>query len=153
MKTPISLLWATPADAATLASLHGTLFDTPWTTESFAAMADDPGSLLLVARTAGQPEPLAFIAGRVMADEAEVLMLAVRADAQRTGIGRLLVEGVARAAKRAGAASIYLEVAADNVPAIGLYRACGFSETGRRANYYSTPGGPARDALVLALPL
>ena len=81
MKTPISLLWATPADAAMLASLHGTLFDTPWTTESFAAMADDPGSLLLVARTAGQPEPLAFIAGRVMADEAEILMLAVRAKA------------------------------------------------------------------------
>jgi ribosomal-protein-alanine N-acetyltransferase len=43
---------------------------------------------------------------------------------------------------------LFLEVAVDNAPAIGLYRAFGFTEEGRRRGYYQGPNG-AVDALIL----
>jgi ribosomal-protein-alanine N-acetyltransferase len=68
---------------------------------------------------------------------------------QRRGIGLLLVDGIARALAGAGAQRLFLEVAADNPGAIGLYSLRGFVEVGRRRGYYARPGRPAVDALVL----
>ncbi|MFX8246689.1 hypothetical protein ABTL56_19205, partial [Acinetobacter baumannii] len=55
----------------------------------------------------------------------------------------------AQAAGDAGAEGLFLEVAADNEPAIALYRSAAFVPVGRRAGYYRRPGGAAMDALVL----
>jgi ribosomal-protein-alanine N-acetyltransferase len=48
-----------------------------------------------------------------------------------------------------GATESFLEVADDNEAAIALYAKCGYSESGRRKNYYSPPKGPKLDALIL----
>mgnify|MGYP001404481592 CR=1 FL=1 len=46
-----------------------------------------------------------------------------------------------------------LEVATGNAAALGLYKAMGFQEVGRRKGYYERPGAEAEDALTLALNL
>ena len=96
-------------------------------------------------------EPDGFILIRVVADEAEILTLAVRPAARREGLGARLVEAaVVRAAAR-GAERMFLEVAEDNVAARALYARTGFVEAGRRRGYYARADGSREDALVLSL--
>jgi ribosomal-protein-alanine N-acetyltransferase len=64
-----------------------------------------------------------------------------------------LIEALGRAAKRAEAKRIFLEVADDNIPALVLYSRIGFQEVGRRKGYYVRGVGPPVDALVLQLML
>jgi ribosomal-protein-alanine N-acetyltransferase len=106
-----------------------------------------PGARRRAARAVG------FVLGQLAADEAEILTLGVGKDSQRHGIGRRLVEALARAAKKAEARRLHLEVAADNIPALVLYKKLGFQEAGRRKAYYQRAGAPAEDALRLALTL
>ena len=148
-----SILWAHAGNAAELAHLHGELFDTPWNTSSIEQLLAHPGSISLVA-CAGQPLKTAgFAIGQVAADEAELLTVAVRRDAQRKGVGKSLVQAIGRAAKNAGARKLYLEVAADNAAALALYQALQFTVTGRRKAYYERPGAQAEDAITMALQL
>jgi ribosomal-protein-alanine N-acetyltransferase len=107
-----------------------------------------PGGFGLVVRDPDTEAVVAFILARAVADEAEVLTLAVDPPHRRSGIGRVLVEAVALNAAAAGARSLFLEVASDNDAALGLYRAAGFSPVGQRPAYYRRGAG-AVDALVL----
>ena len=71
------------------------------------------------------------------------------------GISRLGREGKPNhrgITRRAGAESLFLEVAADNAPALALYRGLGMVEIGRRKGYYPASAGagaPRRDALTM----
>jgi ribosomal-protein-alanine N-acetyltransferase len=116
-------------------------------------LLDHPGSTAFIAR-AGEPLATAgFILGRLIADEAEILTLGVCESWQRRGIGQRLVEALGRAARKAEARRLYLEVAASNATAIRLYQKLGFAEIGRRKDYYERPGNPPEDAINLALAL
>lgn len=88
--------------------------------------------------------------GRVIADEAELLTLAVAPPARRQGLGRGLLAHFLDEARRRGATRAFLEVAADNGPACALYQAGGFAEDGRRRGYYRGPDGVVVDALLLS---
>lgn len=127
--------------AGELAALHATAFDAPWSAAEFAQLLDGPGVFSVA-------EPDGFILIRVVADEAEILTLAVRPEARGVGLGgRLVGQGAVRAAQ-AGARRLFLEVAEDNVAARALYARAGFSLIGRRKGYYD---GGRTDALVLGL--
>ncbi|WP_420479119.1 GNAT family N-acetyltransferase [Brevundimonas sp. FT23028] len=133
-----------PADR--LAALHAAAFDTPWDAAAFATLLDQPG-VFAIEREAG------FILMRAVADEAEILTLAVAPASRRSGEGtRLVADGVA-AASLAGADRVFLEVAEDNAAARALYARTGFTDAGRRPRYYSRPDGSRVDALLLALNL
>jgi ribosomal-protein-alanine N-acetyltransferase len=150
----VSVLWASIDHAQSLAELHATLFtDAPWDVSAFNGLLSQPASTSLVARIGNPPATIGFIMGRLVADEAEVVSLGVGTPWRRHGIGRRLVEGFARAAKRAEAKRMFLEVAADNVPATVLYSRLAFQEIGRRKAYYQRAAGPPMDALQLALTL
>lgn len=58
---------------------------------------------------------------------AGVFALATRPDARRQGLARQLLRACADEALRADEASMYLQVAADNAPAIALYESLGFT--------------------------
>ena len=149
----VSLLWAAPDRAAEIATLHKRLFDPAWDEQAVASLLEHPASTSLVA-IAGEPKAsVGFIIGQLAADEAEIISVASAPDWQRAGLGRMLVEGLVRAARRGEAKRLFLEVADDNVAARALYRSLGFSEVGRRKGYYVRANGPAVDALVLSLNL
>jgi [ribosomal protein S18]-alanine N-acetyltransferase len=79
-------------------------------------------------------------------DEAWVQNIAVRRDAQRRGIGRLLLTALLDEAARRGIRTTMLEVAVDNAAAQRLYAAYGFEPVGVRRGYYQPSN---TDALVM----
>ncbi len=97
--------------------------------------------------------PNAFALGRVIADEAELLTVAVHPDAQGSGLGRSCLNAFEAKAIARGATRAFLEVSAQNDPAIKLYRTSGYSETGRRPAYYTDAQGQKSDALLMSKPL
>ena len=127
-----------------LAALHAEAFDTPWDAASLTALLASPGVFAV-------EQPDGFILIRVVADEAEILTLAVRPAVRRSGLGGRLVEAAVVRAAALGAARMFLEVAEDNVAARALYARAGFREAGRRRGYYARSDGSREDALILAL--
>ncbi|MEZ5852760.1 MAG: ribosomal protein S18-alanine N-acetyltransferase [Hyphomicrobiaceae bacterium] len=145
----VSLLWATPEHADEIARVHAMLFPTPWESASIQQMLNDPGSVALVA-AGGNPRVIGgFVLAQVAADEAEILTIGVAGPWQRHGIATRLVEGAKRAAKKAGAERIFLEVGRRNASAIALYKKAGFAEVGERKGYYTLPDGSKEDAIIL----
>lgn len=134
------------ADADALAEVHARAFDDGWSAADIAGLLAGPGGFGLAVREVDAV--LGFVLARAIAGEAEILTLAVRPGARRRGVGRALVEAAAGAGAAAGAQALFLEVAADNLAAIGLYRQAGFAQVGARPAYYRRTGAPA-DALVL----
>lgn len=132
--------------AGALAAIHADAFDAPWNASAFADLLAQPGVLLEV-------EAAGFVLIRVVADEAEILTLAVRPSARRAGLGARLTRAAAQRARSAGARRLFLEVAEDNAPARALYDRMGFEATGRRPRYYARADGPSVDALLLVLNL
>jgi ribosomal protein S18 acetylase RimI-like enzyme len=53
------------------------------------------------------------------------------------GAGRSLLEHVEAAARAQGLTKVVCETQAQNVPAIGFYRACGYAVEGIDLSYYS----------------
>ena len=91
-----------------------------------------------------------FVLGQVIADEAEILALATAPEAQRHGVASDLLARFVEQARARGAARVFLEVAADNAPAIALYRRHGFAQTGHRKAYYRRADGTSGDALLMS---
>lgn len=149
----VSLLWAGVDRAPEVAALHARLFDPAWDEASVRSLLDHPASTAFVAFDGASKSSPGFIMGQLAADEAEILSLGVAPEWQRLGLGRRLIDGLARAVKRAEARRLFLEVAEDNTAAFALYRAAGFQETGRRKGYYKRRDGSSADALNLALEL
>ena len=93
--------------------------------------------------------PCAFTLCRFIGDEAELLLIAVTPRKRVSGIGRILTERAAQAARAHGARSMYLEVRACNLAALHLYGRLRFIEVGRRRNYYRGQSGEYFDALTM----
>jgi ribosomal-protein-alanine N-acetyltransferase len=150
----VSLLWAVQGHVAAISRLHSEIFENGWDEAAISSLLHHPGSIALVA-TDGHPMEIGgFVLAQIAADEAEILTLGVSERWRRKGIGARLVEGIKRAATRAGAQSLFLEVAETNTAACGLYARAGFIEVGRRKGYYARADAAPEDAVVMrcALP-
>ena len=73
--------------------------------------------------------------------------------ARRGGLARGLMLAALQLAAAVGAEAMFLEVAADNDAAIGLYRGLGFERIGLRPGYYPRKGDKPVDGLVYRLRL
>jgi ribosomal-protein-alanine N-acetyltransferase len=129
----------TAADVRQLAVLHASAFPRPWDEAAFEALLVTFNVFGLMLDGQG------FILCRAVADEAEILTLAVTPLVRRNGAGRALVEAAAVTAAARGADSLFLEVAADNAAALGLYTATAFEPAGLRRGYYAD----GADAVVM----
>ncbi len=118
-----------------------------WNAAQCSGVLSMPGAALLIAR---DPDACGFALLRTIAEEAELMLLAVVPGARRRGIGQALLERTLELAAQAGTKRYFLEVRSDN-PAIELYVKSGFSEVGRRRDYYRGNSGQSRDALTLRL--
>ena len=127
-----------------MAALHAASFTMPrpWSAAEFAALLASQRVFALTAGAKG------LLLGQVVADEAELLTVAVHPDQRQQGLGRKLVQDFLGEAQSRGAASAFLDVAATNHAAVGLYRACGFAASGERRGYYRGPDG-AVDAVLM----
>jgi ribosomal-protein-alanine N-acetyltransferase len=143
--------WAGPGEAAALAAAHAESFSAPWGASTFDELLAGPGTFALLAAAQGKPEGLNLC--RVAAGEMEVLTLGVVRQARRRGLGQALMAAALEAGRSAGAEAAFLEVAVDNVAALGLYQGLGFSKAGLRPNYYDRGPEGRADAIVMRLDL
>ena len=128
-----------------MATLHARCFSVPrpWDAQEFAAITADPLCFTLF-------ESDGFLIGRAVADEAEILTLAVDPALRRHGHATKLVQAFLAEAQRRGAVSVFLEVAATNIAAISLYLQAGFAKVGQRRGYYAQTNGAALDAVIMS---
>jgi [ribosomal protein S18]-alanine N-acetyltransferase len=132
-----------------MASAFSVQFGEAWTESQCLGVVSMSGSYLVIAR---QGSAVGFALSRVIIDECELMLLAVKAGLQRTGIGRELLGAIITDARAAKAKSVFLEVRCGN-PAIMLYSSVGFVEVGRRRGYYRGSLGETFDALTYRLVL
>jgi len=122
-------------------------FGEAWTRSQCAGILPMSGVALYVARPAESQEMAGFSLQRVIAGEAELLLLAVAPAWRGRGIGRGLLAQFIDDARQRGAHRLHLEVR-DGNPAIQMYRLAGFDLAGRRSKYYHGEGGQLFDALT-----
>ena len=129
------------AGTYTLAALHAACFPDPWDAAAISALLVKPGTFAFAHEDG-------FVLARAVADEAEILTLAVHPYKRGKGLGRALLQATISKVRSMGAKSVFLEVGVENPAARALYARLGFTKVGARKGYYN--GG---DALVLRLPL
>lgn len=127
----------------------GNHFGEAWTRSQLAGILPMGGVFLMLALEPGSDETVGFSLFRSVADEAELLLLAVAPTHHRRGVGRRLLVDFLERARNDGIARVHLEVR-DGNPAVAMYRSAGFSPVGRRRNYYHAPDGRRFDAITLA---
>jgi len=133
---------------AVMASAFDPRFGEGWTRSQCAGILPLSGVLLTLAQDE-DGEAVGFSLLRTVADEAELLLLAVAPGAQRRGIGASLLRHFIDHGRRNGVVRLHLEVR-DGNPAIAMYQAFGFNTEGRRPKYYSGLDGSHHDALTMA---
>ena len=136
-------------DAQRLAQLHQQGFFRGWPVADFVGFLSDPstpadGACDARRRIAG------FALVRLVADESELLTIAVDPKWRSKGVGRALLDAVFADLMLSPAKKMFLEVEAGNLPAIKLYEKLGFSTISSRKGYYAKPDGSAATALVMA---
>lgn len=130
----------------TLARIHAAAFryERGWSAQEFRDLLSSPHTYLTCSSSG-------FALWRAIANEAELLTIAVDPAHQRKGIGQdLMRQWMASAARLA--TSAFLEVAGDNAAACALYARFGFQTVNVRRNYY-VRGEEKADALVMRVEL
>jgi [ribosomal protein S18]-alanine N-acetyltransferase len=117
----------------------------PWTQDSFLDELLKPHSSLLVARvSSGAGEIVAgFICFWLVADEVQILNIAVHQSYRRLGIGRALLHHCLNCGAEKRSRIAVLEVRSSNLAAQHLYSSLGFRVVGQRPDYYGSTREPA----------
>ena len=133
-----------PEHVRQVAQLERLCFPDPWPEAAIAGELTNPLSLWLVAMRENQV--CGYIGSQSVMDEADVMNLAVHPDCRRFGLGTQLVLRLIERLRANQVRQLTLEVRASNDGAQRFYRALGFTQVGRRPNYYCQP---REDALIL----
>jgi len=123
--------------AAAAEILRGSPEAAQWTEWGIRELLGWRGVLALVSEDENKVN--AFIIGRQVADEAEILNLAVILPKRRRGEGAGLLKAALEEFRARHVSRVFLEVRESNESAIAFYAGHGFSKTGRRAGYYHDP--------------
>ncbi len=141
---------ATAADVPSIRALEGQAESAAhWTGHEYDALfaAEAPRRVALVAT----PEEddgrvIGFVIARCATAEWEIENVVVAAEKRRQGVGIKIIRELLLLARSADATSVLLEVRESNLAARRVYEKLGFSQNGRRSNYYHQP---EEDALLL----
>ncbi len=149
-----------PSDLPFVAEIERESQPEPWSQNAFAEELGNSRSLSFVARLSpggsekfwwaalddGSRSPgpvVGYICFWVVADELQILNVAVHEAYRRRGVGRELLLRALREGRRHGVKRAFLEARGSNVAARGLYEALGFQKVGERPGYYGRNGEPA----------
>lgn len=127
----------------------GKRFGEAWTRSQLAGILPMGGVAMMLAREPDSDRTLGFSLFRTIAEESELLLIAVLPEHHRRGVGRQLLDDFLERARNNGVTRVHLEVR-DGNPAVVMYRTAGFSPVGRRRNYYHAPDGRRFDAITLS---
>ena len=127
-----------------VAALEKICFADPWSEMSIASELQSLWSYWLVALE--EDRVVGYVGSQSSIDEADIMNVAVHPDFRRQGIAEDLINRLVADLKERGIRALLLEVRVSNTPAITLYEKLGFSQVGRRKNYYHNP---KEDALIL----
>ena len=133
-----------PEDAFGIAEMESNVFSDAWSYRDIVDLISTEGAMCFTAVDDGRV--VAYVLGRLIAPEGEIYRVAVRDDHRRRGIAYRLLDYAIKTSRGAGLECAFLEVRSQNIPAIKLYTAYGFTEIGRRKNYYKSP---TDDAIVM----
>ena len=129
-----------------VAALERACFSHPWSEAMLAQeLYNDSASYILAVAEDGTA--LGYAGLTVVLDEGSIDKVAVKGKYRRMGVADALVDAFVRFG-RAHLAFLTLEVRASNQAAIALYLKHGFTQVGRRKNYYAAEH---EDAILMTL--
>lgn len=129
--------------------IERTCFPDPWSRKLLEDLLRDERTVSLTA-VDGDGAVLGYVSLSWVLDEGHINNVAVRPDCRRMGIATALLEALRRQGVEKGLSALLLMVRASNRPAQSLYAKHGYTETGRRKNYYLRP---REDAIYMKLEL
>ena len=124
--------------------MEALVFSDAWSEKSLVATLCSPFTLAMVAVSGN--EAVGYLLASLIAPEGELLRIAVHPAHRKKGIGARLMDAFLSEASVRGCDTLFLEVRAENAPAIALYRRFGFADFGLRKGYYRDP---TDDALLM----
>lgn len=137
----------TAADVPQIVEIERVSFPSPWSAGSFERELATAWAVPVVAV---EPVPagerlVGYACAWNVADEVQLLNVAVHPARRRSGIGERLVRWVQEHAVARGARAVVLEVRLANAPARRLYARLGFRMTALRRGYY----GAGQDGMLM----
>ena len=130
------------------AELHREAFAHSWPVQEFEAILSAKETV-----ADGILDERGFLQGiaitRVIANEGEILTVAISKRHRSKGNGALLLEHHLKRLISLGVERLFLEVSKDNPPAQGLYKKFNFKKVGERRGYYQASEGLRADAIVM----
>ena len=135
-----------PSDATAIAEIEDICFSDAWERKDILSYITGSDGVCFTA--VADSRPIGYVIGRLIAPEAEIYRTAVLPEYRRRGIGYRLLSYALKTERGRGLECAFLEVREGNAAARALYRALGFSEYGKRKNYYKNP---TEDAVVMVL--
>ena len=132
-----------------MGAAFGDTFGEAWTRSQCVGILPMAGVSLIVARDLECGAAVGFSLSRTVADESELLLIAVLPSHHRQGVGRMLLDDFMHRARGDGVTRVHLEVR-DGNPAVEMYSEAGFTPVGRRSNYYHGANGKRFDALTFS---
>lgn len=143
-------------DLGRLARLHKHCFEEGWSRSDLAHLLALPGGFGLLARQSSAgfagfetSRGVGFALVRVVRDECELLSLGVVPAHRRRGIAAAILRQSMQSCLDAGALTMFLEVAIDNLSAQALYERFQFVRVGTRPDYYARPDGSRMHAYTM----
>jgi ribosomal-protein-alanine N-acetyltransferase len=128
----------TPEDLDEVLAIEAHSPPTPWSKNMFAEEIQNPFSSCFIMKVEVQlKQPvMGFVCFRNVAEESELLNIAVHPHYRRSGIGRKLMQFYIDFSSQRGIKTFYLEVNSSNEPAIHLYEHFSYQSFGMRKKFY-----------------
>ncbi len=130
---------------AEINELEKLCFSLPWSRQALISQLPDDMHMFIAA-IGDDGQVLGYVGMMYVLDEGYISNVAVSPEHRRLGIADALINALIDRANEKDLSFVTLEVRKSNVPAIELYIKNGFSEVGRRKNYYTKP---TEDAILM----
>jgi [ribosomal protein S18]-alanine N-acetyltransferase len=137
------------ADLERVVAIERAAFTDPWSRKAFVELLAQP-QVRAFAVDGAEGRLDGYALASIVADQGEILNLAVDPLSRRRGLGRVLLAALLDMFRREGTAAVFLEVRQSNAPALHLYERAGFRPVSTRRGYYRNP---TENALIMALEL
>lgn len=144
----MNILPMTEQTVPQVADLESRSFSTPWSEKSIREELKNEWALWYVALE--DETFLGYIGIQYGLDGGDIMTIATEPDYRGRDIGKALILHVLEIFKEKNLQYLTLEVRPSNFSALKLYENLGFSQVGKRKNYYRNP---TEDALLLTLQL